>query len=325
MSQDVSISMRYDQVSKSRLSYKQVKEAKEELSWQNLAYITVEEAKEEWLSQLSKLTEKNYRSGMNFLIKHGLIKPTETLQAFSLRNQNKIIDTIKALDGVSECTRQARAACFISLTRYFSRRTDGMIRRAIPCKEKGSKTFYREHRKVKTNAMTQREWLAFLRELAKINQRDCLIAKLTLQGGKRINEALALTTDQIDFDKREITFNQSKTRGREETVITYPQYIMDELKVYLGGRSGHVFITRNCNPVYSTQLSFTFALAGERAKIGFKVTPHVLRASAVTYLKGAGFSDSDIKKITGHASDEMVQAYDKTSRAQNPTKVVNLV
>jgi hypothetical protein len=35
---------------------------------------------------------------------------------------------------------------------------------------------------------------------------------------------------------------------------------------------------------------------------------NVLRASAVTYLKQQGFSDSDIQKVTGHASSQMVNA-----------------
>jgi len=34
---------------------------------------------------------------------------------------------------------------------------------------------------------------------------------------------------------------------------------------------------------------------------------------------------TDIMKITGHASGEMLRAYDKSERADNPTKKVNLV
>jgi integrase len=49
--------------------------------------------------------------------------------------------------------------------------------------------------------------------LEKINPRDALIGKVALQGGKRIREVLNLRTEQIDWNKREITFAQSKTRG----------------------------------------------------------------------------------------------------------------
>jgi len=47
------------------------------------------------------------------------------------------------------------------------------------------------------------------------NPRDRLIAKIALQGGKRINEVLTLTTEQIAWDKSEITFVQSKTKREQ--------------------------------------------------------------------------------------------------------------
>jgi integrase len=100
---------------------------------------------------------------------------------------------------------------------------------------------------------------------------------------------------------------------------------MRALKSYIGDRQGLVFITRFGKPVDLRQLAITFAQAGQQANIPFKVTPHVLRASTVTYLKQQGFSDSDIMRVTGHASSELVYAYDKNSRADNASKKVSLV
>ena len=164
--------------------------------------------------------------------------------------------------------------------------------------------------------MNQAQWLFFLRELEKINTRDCLIAKLILQGGKRVNEVLSLQTHQIDWIRSEITFFQSKTKGYiKETVMTYPESVMRNLKSYLEDRTGQIFVTRSGKPVMINQLAVTFEKAGATANIPFKFTPHVLRASTVTYLKRQGFSKSDIMRVT----------YDKGSRADNASKVVNLV
>nr|WP_079979275.1 tyrosine-type recombinase/integrase [Candidatus Protochlamydia sp. R18] len=69
----------------------------------------------------------------------------------------------------------------------------------------------------------------------------------------------------------------------------------------------------------------TFAKAKEAAGIPFKLTPHVLRATTVTYLKQQGFQDSDIMRVTGHASSEMVYAYDKTTLPDNASKKINLI
>jgi len=313
------------------LSLEQALQLKREAVWKNLQDISVKQALAEWLSTLSKVTAKNYLSGIKQLAHSKLIDTKISLQLFALINHEAIIDQIKILPKLSECSRQARAACYISFTRFLSRRTQGVIPRATPSREGTSKTFYRVRDKVATEAMTRAEWTAFLEELHKINSRDCLIAKIILQGGKRLSEVLGLTVDKIDFIKREITFKQAKTKGYEkETVITYPQAIIDELKNYLGDRMkdesiGLVFITRGRKRIMPNQLTVTFQKAGELAGVPCKVTPHVLRASAITFLKMSGYSDSDIMKISGHASSAMVNAYDKSERALNISKKISLV
>ena len=141
-----------------------------------------------------------------------------------------------------------------------------------------------------------------------------------------MSEVLSLQTHQIDWEQCEITFPQGKMRRRQkETVITYSESIMKKLQEYIGERQGHVFLTRSGKPVMITQLATTFAKAGIAAGILFKISPHVLRASTVTYLKQQGFQDSDIMRVTGHSTAEMVYAYDKSARADNASKKVQLI
>lgn len=308
------------------LSYERAQNLRKEGSWRHLGDTTVAEALEAWIRALPRLTAKNYQSGIHRLIALRIINPFASLQAFALMNHDAALDRIKGLPGLSECSRQARAACYLSFTRFLSRRTQGLIPRATPSREGTSKTFFRVRDKVSTEAMTRPQWTGFLAELYKIGSRDCLIAKISLQGGKRIGEVLSLTTDQIDYSKGEISFTQSKTRGRlKQTVITYPAKVMAELKEYIKQRQGIVFVSKYGHPLHSNQLRTSFRKAGIRAGISFKITPHVLRASTVTYLKQQGFVDSDIMKVTGHASAEMIYAYDKSEMAENASKRVCLV
>ena len=180
--------------------------------------------------------------------------------------------------------------------------------------------------KVKTSAMSQAQWCVFLEELEKISPRECLIAKVMLQGGKRVREVLSLQTEQIRWDRRKIEFTQSKMKGmKKTTVITYPKTMMEKLKEYVGERKGSVFVTRTGKPIQLNRLVDTFSKAGRRAGIPFKVTHHVLRTSTVTYLKQQGFQDSGIMKVTGHASSSMVASYDKTSQEINASEKVRLV
>lgn len=307
-------------------TYEQAASFKANLVWKKLDEISVEEAISYWLQTLSPKTQLSYRSGMKKLVEFGWLNPLISLQQFALINHEGVIDRIKLFQDWAENTRQARAACYISFTGFLSRRLEGVIKKAIPNREGHAKTFFNVYEKVKTNAMTQAQWILFFRELEKINSRDCLIGKIILQGGKRVNEVLSLQTSQIDWDHCEITFVQSKMRRlKKETVITYPESIMKRLREYIGERTGHVFVTRSGKPVMMNQLAMTFAKAGRAAGIPFKVSPHVLRASAVTYLKQQGFQDSDIMRVTGHSTSEMVFAYDKSSRADNASKKVNLI
>jgi integrase len=305
------------------LSYEAAITIKNSIDWDNLRNLTVGESLELWLKTLRNLTAINYRSGMKQLAEGEYINIGMSLQAFALINHDAVVDRIKTHSSWAECTMQTRAACYISFTHFLCRRSQGMIKRAMPCKEGVAKTFKKVREKVETEAMTLVQWTDFLNSFT--NPRDQLIAKLAIQGAKRINEVLGLTTGQICWEKREITFTQSKTKViKKETVITCPQSVMNSLKEYIGSREGLVFITRTGKKVPLIQVATTFAKAGTAANIPFKVTPHVLRASAITYYKQQGLSNSDVGKITGQ-TDEMVNAYDKSSRAENASKKIQLV
>lgn len=299
--------------------------------WEKMQDMNVDAAVNKWLGTLSnERTRKNYASAINTLYSLGIINPIFSLQQFAMVNHKSSLYSIKHVAGLSECTKQARAAAYISFTRYLSDMLEGNFKRATPSKTgsiETTKTFEKVHEHVKSEAMTVLQWEAFLSELKKINPRDCLIAKLALQGAKRINEVLSLQIEKIDFSKGEINFSQLKTKGRtKETVITNPISVMNELREYIGERDkGFVFITRTGKRVLPTQVQNTFAQAGVAAGIPFRVHPHTLRASAITEYKKLGYSTSDIAKISGHADLEMLDAYDKSSRSENASKRVNLV
>lgn len=301
--------------------------AQQEAAWRDLGQMTVGQAATAWLASLENAhTRKNYHAGLLQLQRRGLFHPGASLQEFALANHEATLDRIKEVDGWSEATRQARAALFCGLTRFLARRTGGVVRKASPSREGAARTFFRVRDQVDTKAMTELQCRAFLRELDMQNARDALIAKLMLQGGKRRSEVLALTADQIDWDLGQITFKQLKTRGVvKEVIITYPRHVMSSLKTYLGERDGLVFVTSRGLPVRPTQVARSFRRAGRAAAIPFAVHPHVLRTSTVTIYKAHGAEDSDIMKVTGHASAQMVAMYDRSDRADNVTKRINLV
>ena len=323
----------------SKLTYQEVQETKQELLWQKLRDVSIKEAIEDWLKTIqNNCTRKSYQNAMVELIKRRFIEPRLSLQIFSLISPEKIIDSIKTATifivdkqgGPTLCqwsirTREARISCFLAFTRYLSRKTEGIIRRGVPSREGTEKTFSRKPRKVKTAALTRSQLVLFLEEIEKINQRDAMIAKLCLHGAKRINEVLSMRTDQIDYEKKQITFKQSKSKIADDfTIISFEKGVakafLEDLKAYIGIRKGFVFVTSSLQAVQKTQVDRNFAKAGTLAGIPFRVSPHNLRATAVTLWKEDGFSDSLIMHATGHASSAMVHCYDKSDIANNVTK-----
>nr|WP_231881977.1 site-specific integrase [Candidatus Chlamydia sanziniae] len=312
------------------VSHHEVQRVKIEYIWGELKKITLEEAISTWITSLNSHTARSYKGAMLALSKLGFLSLTMSLQEFSLLNHNIIIDSIKQLPTEiipwSEGTKQVRAACYISLTKFLHRATSGLINIAQPSHQESTKTFYKVRDLVKTHAMNRENKQLFLTKLKTINYRDWLIAQAILQGAKRVSEVLILTTNQISFQDGTISFFQTKSRGLEKiTVITYPQRFMNLLSLYIKNRSGIVFITKPGKSVGLKQVASSFAKAGKLAGILFKVTPHVLRVTAVTEYKHFGCSDSDIMKITGHSSSKMIYAYDKSARSNNASQKITLI
>jgi len=303
-------------------SYAEAVAKQHEQQWAQLSSISVGDALDAWFETLSFHTERSYRSGFKSLAQKGMLEPNQSLQQFTLVNHEAKIDDIKLIGQWSEATRQARAAAYIGFTAFLQRRTKGLIHKALSNREGSNKTFFKVRDKVKTNYLNELEVADFFKHLQELNPRDALIAKLILQGGKRKGEVLGLFIDQINFRERIIRFRQSKTKGAvKETWITYPQNILNQLTEYLDDRrKGLCFVTKNGRQISPNQLDRNFIKAGQIAGIPFAVTPHVLRVTLVTKLKGMNVQDSDIIKITGHASPVQLAAYDRRDLSDNASQ-----
>lgn len=314
------------EIEKSKVTYEVARRELEGANFDIMKGIKLVDAVTEYLRGIeSDNTRRAYANHLNQLFKVGLLDESITLAQFALSNINAVLDHIKQLPKLAESTKQARAACYISFTKFLDRRSNGIVRRAVPESTGMTKTFFKVRDKCSTAALTKKQRDKFFKQLGNINSRDLLIAKIILQGGKRKQEVLSAQVGDINWRKKQIRFKQSKTKGVDSyTVITYSSEIMKELKKYIAGRdSGLIFVTSRGNKIRATQINRNFKLAGERANIKFTVTPHTLRATAVTLLS-RDYAPHEVMKVTGHKTMSQVQSYDKSSAADNPTRDVDL-
>lgn len=299
--------------------------------WNLLSTISLEKAVENYLSALRPHTQRAYKAAFNKIftiwVERGIASPKMSLQTFAKCNIENLLDIIRdrSSQDMSESTKQARCAAFISFTKYLHRVTGRIIPIALP--NSGSNaTFKKIRSKSVTKAMTLEQWHTFSDALQKISIRDHLIAQAIFQGAKRCGEVLMSRIDDIDWEKGCISYKQSKSQMVEQhTVIYYSKEYMNSLKEYLKVRTnGYIFITRNFGPVMQPHLYRTFAYASVLAGLPFRVHPHMLRATAITLLVKMGYHSDQIMQVTGHANPLMVLYYDKTPIEENITKKVKL-
>mgnify|MGYP001602008228 CR=1 FL=1 len=296
--------------------------------WGERESVVLRNAVDSFLQTLSPHTNRAYNAAFEMFYSQRLLNPEQTLEQFAKQNLENLLDKIRSDSrGNTESTKQARAAAFISFTSFLQRKTGGIIKKAIPNRGNSSPTFQTDREKSDTKALTTEEWYSFLHALKKLNVRDYLVAKIALQGAKRISEVINAQIEDIEWDKNRITFGQLKAKERKKvTVITYPKNFMNELKAYLNGRtSGHIFISREGNPLKQAHLWRSFVGAGKAAGIPFQVHPHVLRATAITHFVERGFSADQISKVSGHSSLKQVMYYDRSAIEKNLTTTVCLI
>jgi integrase len=298
-----------------------------EYLWRTLKNVSLKDAAMEWLGLMPLNTKKNYLSGLRMLTKLEIINLDQSIQTFSLSNHDLVFDKIANISTWSECTKQARAALYISLTRFLSRRTEGIIKKAVPQRGDIRKTFFKIREKVKTEALHIHEWKKLIYTMKKINLRDAIVAKLCIQGARRIQEVLNLSIPQINPQKMQILFRLNKTRGlAKDVIVTIPESAMQEILTYMHKRrQGYLFITSKGKQVRYSQIMKSLKRAAKLCKINKRIHTHVLRTSAITYLRSLGLQDFEIQRLTGHASTEMLNAYDKTTMENNSSQRISLI
>jgi integrase/recombinase XerD len=307
--------------------HQQATSIKKEIIWQNMENISLKTMVIEWVSYMSPITRKNYLSGMNRLSALRIVDLNYSLQEISLLNHETVFDRISNVQLWSECSKQSRAALYISLTRFLSRKTDGIIKKATPRTGEANRTFFRVREKVKTEALKEEEWKKIIKTMELHNHRDALIAKLCLQGARRIHEVLELKIPQINREKSQILFILNKTRGLiKHVMVTVPVSVMQDIVTYIKSRKkGYVFITSKRNRVHYSQVLRSLKKASRTTSIRKKIHTHVLRTSAITHIRSLGFQDFEIQRLTGHSSTQMLNAYDKTSIEDNTSQKVSLI
>jgi integrase len=139
-----------------------------------------------------------------------------------------------------------------------------------------------------------------------------LFVAIAMQTGMRHSEILRIQWQEIDFDSRRIYVGKAKAGQREQPIpLTLSDRLAKEWR-QLGEPDGYLFPTNRADAKHPHRQTMAgqFRRSVERAGLDRKkVTPHVLRHTAITALVQAGVDLPTIQRVSGHKTLAMVLRY----------------
>ncbi len=138
-----------------------------------------------------------------------------------------------------------------------------------------------------------------------------LFVAFGLNAAMRHSEILRVRYDQIDFDNRRIRIPQAKAGARDQPITPALAELLLRQQQQDTDKDGWVFpAAERCKKPHRVSMGKGFQRAVVNAGLDpKKVTPHVMRHTAITRLVKAGVDLPTVQRISGHKTLAMVLRY----------------
>jgi type 1 fimbriae regulatory protein FimE len=129
--------------------------------------------------------------------------------------------------------------------------------------------------------------------------RDATLLLLAYRHALRVGELVALRWEQVDLTQGLLHVNRLKN-GVPSTHPLRGAELRALRRLLRNSSSPYVFTTERKGPLTTSTVRKIMARAGEVAKIGFPVHPHMLRHATGYYLANRGEDTRSIQAYLGH-------------------------
>lgn len=139
-----------------------------------------------------------------------------------------------------------------------------------------------------------------------------LFVAFGLNTAMRHSEILRVRWDQIDFKHRRINIPEAKAGQRQQPITKGLAELLEKERCQRDDQKGYIFApTRNDGKSkHRRAMSKQFARTVTRAELDpAKVTPHIMRHTAITQLVQSGVDLPTIKSISGHKTLSVLLRY----------------
>lgn len=163
--------------------------------------------------------------------------------------------------------------------------------------------------------LTESEIDAFLRAARKTRNgiRDYCMALMAYRHGLRVSELIKLREEQVDLDAMLLTFKRLKNgknipheiEGDEARAI---RAWKRERAMYKSSKSSLLFLSER-GAMTRQAVNYLFEVIGQKAGIGVKVHPHMLRHSCGYALANKNTATRTIQAYLGHRNIKHTEIY----------------
>jgi len=135
---------------------------------------------------------------------------------------------------------------------------------------------------------------------------------LLLSTGIRRSEAVGVTLDDIDLEKRQLLI---RGKGDKERVVPLTDQVVEAIRAYLPYRtktqSRHLFVSAwKGHPIHGRCINRMLKIVIEKAGLaGQGITPHKLRHTFATHLIRNGVDIRTVQELLGHSEIETTARY----------------
>jgi len=153
-------------------------------------------------------------------------------------------------------------------------------------------------------------------------QRDRALLELLYASGLRVSELANLNLEQVNLNSREI---RVWGKGSKERMVLMGEPAARALTAYLNQgrlellgnkRSSALFLNRYGERLTERSVQIEIQEIAEKAGIGKRVHPHMLRHTFATHLLDGGADLRVVQELLGHANLSSTQIYTHVSKSQ---------
>ncbi len=143
--------------------------------------------------------------------------------------------------------------------------------------------------------------------------RDAALILLAYRHGLRVSELVALRWDQIDLKQGILHVARRKNGSPATHPLRGPELRALRKLMRDYPDTPYIFVTERKGPMTTGAVRKVIARAGEVAKLGFPVHPHMLRHSTGYYLASKGHDTRAIQAYLGHWNIQHTVRYTELS------------